>query len=449
MPSPVSRLLRSLPALNGDAAAVCDAQLLERFLDGDREAAFAALVRRHGPLVLSVCRRVLGQAEDAEDAFQATFLVLARRVKSVRKVDSLAAWLHGVALRLARKMRASACRRRRHEQQATLPQAPETPDLSVREVWAALHEELARLPEPERQPLLLCHLEGLTQEQAARQLGWPRGTLKRRLERGRARLRAALTRRGCALGIPLLTGLVANPADAQVPVTLGHVIVRAAILGSSPELSAGLVSERVLSLVQGELATMTLSRLQILTALVLALALSGAGAWLHARNTAGATERPTAVAPAETPGKSASPRDRKPARPKTDLERLRGTWRVVRGELGGRELPLDAIGRQRMTFQEKALVWSAGDQEGMKCDYQLDSTKRPGHIDIQSGRLDLIGIYKIDGRKLSLALAPADQKQRPDGFVTNQGAPFMVYELERVVAKGAPAAPSKKSRDEK
>src|SRR5262249_47614526 len=155
-----------------------DAQLLEHFTKTRAEQAFAALVHRHGPLVLGVCQRILHSSHDAEDAFQATFLVLARRAGSIRKQDSLAAWLHGIAFRLAKTMKRDASKRRQREQQASPPMPQGPPDLCGRELHAVLDEEVQRLPVNNRQPLLLCYFEGLTQEKAAQQLGWPRGTLK-------------------------------------------------------------------------------------------------------------------------------------------------------------------------------------------------------------------------------------------------------------------------------
>src|SRR5262249_54354144 len=155
------------------------------------EAAFAELVRRYGPTVLSVCRSVLRHEQDAQDAFQATFLVLARRAASIRKQASVGSWLHGVARRLALRPRVAAARRGVHERQAAArPAAAPMDDLTWRELRRVLHEELGRLPEKQRVPLLLCYLEGKTQDEAARQLGWTAATLKGRLARGRQRLRA-------------------------------------------------------------------------------------------------------------------------------------------------------------------------------------------------------------------------------------------------------------------
>ena len=183
----------------GTAGGLTDGQLLEEFRDRGgqaRERAFAALVERHGPAVLRACRSILRDEHAAEDAFQAVFLVLARKAGSLRVRDSLAPWLHEVAGRVARCARATAARRSRHERRAAEladppPRGPDDSDLGP-----ALHEEIDRLPDRYRTPIVLCFLEGLTREQAAGQLRWPLGTLQSRLARGRERLRDRLIRRG-------------------------------------------------------------------------------------------------------------------------------------------------------------------------------------------------------------------------------------------------------------
>jgi len=184
-------------------AAGCDdsdRHLLQRFSRFRDDAAFAALVQRHGPLVWGVCWRVLQQVQDAEDAFQAAFLVLACRAGVVRWHESVANWLYEAAHRLAHEIKTRNARRSRHEQQAAAMVRTELAANGVdRELPAVLDEELRRLPARYRQPILLCHLEGRTGAQAAQQLGWSLRTLQRRLEQGRGLLRNRLTRRGLAL----------------------------------------------------------------------------------------------------------------------------------------------------------------------------------------------------------------------------------------------------------
>jgi RNA polymerase sigma factor (sigma-70 family) len=224
-----------------------DRDLLERFVATHDEAAFARLVERHGPLVLGVCRRVLQHHQDAEDAFQATFLVLARKARSLRQRDSLSSWLYKVAYRLSLKLRATTQKRRQAEQQrpAAPPQVVED-----QHTWAELRlvldEELLRLPEKYRAPLLLCCLQGRTRDEAAEELGWTLCTLKMRLERARQRLRTRLARRGLTLSGTLLPMLLAQQATAYpVPAVLATTTVKAALLFAAGKVSAALSAQVV------------------------------------------------------------------------------------------------------------------------------------------------------------------------------------------------------------
>ncbi|HZY86352.1 MAG TPA: sigma-70 family RNA polymerase sigma factor, partial [Gemmataceae bacterium] len=187
--SPVLRHLRRLAA-EPPGDALTDRQLLARFAAGGDGGAFAELVRRHGPMVLAVCRRVLGNEADAEDAFQATFLVLARKAAATRWEASAAGWLYEVARRVASDMRARARRRLAHEARATLArEEAAVAGADWGELQEALDGELGRLPKRYREPLLLCYWQGLTRDAAARRLGLPLRTLDRRLAQGRDRLR--------------------------------------------------------------------------------------------------------------------------------------------------------------------------------------------------------------------------------------------------------------------
>ncbi len=219
-----------LPARWPDLAAVADDHaLLARFAADRDDAAFAALVRRHGPMVLGVCRRVVRDAHLADDAFQATFVVLARRPDAVRASASVASWLFGVARRVALAAKRRDTRlRRRDAITSTLPPAdcPLTPDWD--DLLRVLDEELARLPDDLRAPLIACHLDGHTQDEAARSLGWSLSTLRRRLDRGRELLRERLTRRGATLSAGLFAGVVAPSASAAVPNRLVAAAVTAA-----------------------------------------------------------------------------------------------------------------------------------------------------------------------------------------------------------------------------
>lgn len=253
-----------------------DEQLLQRYITGQDEAAFAALMHRHGPMVLGVCKRILRQTHDAEDACQATFLVLARRALSIRKRTALGSWLHGVALRVARKLQTQRARRLARE--VALADAHLTDpgrEWTWREVQRVLDEELDRLPATQSAPLVLCYLEGKTQDEAARALGWPLPTLRGRLERARQRLRDRLTRRGITLSAALFGGTLADSAGA-LPATLITSTAKASLgLTLGKPFKNAVVSTQVAALVQGALKTMLLTKIKIATAMLAAVGLLG------------------------------------------------------------------------------------------------------------------------------------------------------------------------------
>ncbi|HEY8505130.1 MAG TPA: RNA polymerase sigma factor [Gemmataceae bacterium] len=281
MPGPLlQKLLRhARRLLDRGGAPAPDAALLERFARLRDADAFAELMARHAPAVWGVCRRVLGKEQDAEDAFQATFLVLARNARRVRRAASVGSWLHGVAYRVACKARCRAARRA-EVPAATGEPAAATPEpsaeLAWRELRALLDEELARLPEVLRAPLLLCYFEGCTQDEAARRLGWKKRTLKARVDRGRRALRARLSRRGvelpAALAVPLL-----GSAVAAVPPRLTAGLAAAAVRISQGYPPAA-ISEAALALAGGATAAMTAKKRAIVLAAACAAALVGVGA---------------------------------------------------------------------------------------------------------------------------------------------------------------------------
>jgi RNA polymerase sigma factor (sigma-70 family) len=261
----VSKTLAPLTIARGGLLAVAtegqsDRQLLQHFVQRHDEVAFEALVQRHGPMVLGLCRRILGNDADAEDAFQATFLVLARKASAVGKPELLAGWLFGVACRVARKARAQAGRRRRLEAQGgTVPmQAPDPlQNAATQELRTILDEELRRLPAKYQAPLVLCYLEGLTNEEAAQRLGWPTGSMSYRLARGRELLRARLNRRNPSLAPALLSLLVTGPLLAALPTNLVAQTARAAAAFSAAQAAgAHLSSPAVAALAEKALRSM-------------------------------------------------------------------------------------------------------------------------------------------------------------------------------------------------
>ncbi len=282
----------------GVIGELTDGQLLERFATVGGEAAelaFAALVERHGPMVLRICRNNLRDSNDVEDAFQATFLVLVQRARSLWVEDSLAPWIHRVARRIAVRARSNADRRRKCERRA----AEARPTLASGDgaddgLMALLHEEIDRLPEPCRVPVVLCDLEGLTHEQAARHLSWAVGTVKSRLTRGRERLRARLVRRGVAPAVALLRMAMPAPsASAAVPAGLVEATIRAAcrIAAGAGATTAGAVPATVALLMEGAFHTMFLTRIKLV---LVACGLIAGGAVVAAQQ---AGQPPDAAAP--------------------------------------------------------------------------------------------------------------------------------------------------------
>jgi RNA polymerase sigma factor (sigma-70 family) len=231
-----------------------DEELLARFLDEDEAEAkisFEVLVRRHGPMVLGVCRHILGQVSDAEDAFQATFLVLARKASSIRDRRVLGRWLYEVAYRIAVRSKANAVRRRYHERQGAEMSAV-APGLALDHGWSelkpVLHEEVNRLPEKYRTAVVLCYLEGHTNEEAAEMLNWPVGTVKGRLSRARDMLRKRLTRRGLTLSASFLLFCMSKNAVLAdvVPSHLSSAAVRTALLATRGDAAnAALIPRRI------------------------------------------------------------------------------------------------------------------------------------------------------------------------------------------------------------
>jgi RNA polymerase sigma factor (sigma-70 family) len=276
---PVIRYVRQLAASHL-AAALSDAQLLERFSSGRDEAAFAALVWRHGPLVLGVCRRVLHDWHAAEDAFQATFVVLARKAGSLRRPEALGPWLYGVASRTALKARAREARRRAGERQAAVAGAVEHPDdLVWRDLRPVLDEAVGRLPDKYRVPFILHHLHGLTVAEVARRLGCPQGTVAARLARARGQLRSRLARRGLALSAGVFLLGLSRGAGAAVPAPLLAGTVEAATLVAAGK-AAGVASATAAALTKGVLQAMFLNKLKVAAAVFLAVSAVGVGVGL-------------------------------------------------------------------------------------------------------------------------------------------------------------------------
>jgi RNA polymerase sigma factor (sigma-70 family) len=322
-----------------NAAGAADGELLERYVRGRDETAFAALVRRHGPMALGVCRRVLGHAQDAEDAFQAVLLVLARKAGCIRQHSSLGSWLHGVAFRVALKARAANQRRRAREEQ-TADQPAAASREATAESCAVVDEELSRLPEEYRLAVVLYHLEGNGVAEGARQLGWTEGQFRGALFRGRRRLIDRLLRRGIAPALALTGATAACAWSAPLPAALQHAAAEIARAAGSAAAMARLPVE-VVQLAEGVLRDMTQSKIVKMLAVIVTLTglvsagLAASGGWLapgKGEPQASAFPKEMMLAAAPVPAEPAAPEAGRPIKVASPREGVVRDLRVKEGE---------------------------------------------------------------------------------------------------------------------
>jgi RNA polymerase sigma factor (sigma-70 family) len=332
----IEHLHVGLPGPAGDDAT--DAQLLDRYLASRDAGSFAAIVQRHGPMVWGVCRRLLRDHQDAEDAFQATFLVLVRKAASVLPRQMVGNWLHGVARQTAIKARALAARRSMRECQVTdMPERETIPPASWQDLQSVLDEELLRLPPRYRAVVLLCDLEGKTRKEAARQLGVPIGSIAGWLARARAMLAKRLTRRGVSLsGASIATALVQYEASATLPAWVASSTIDAASRYAAGSLAAGAIRAPVAVLTEGVLNSMLLSKLKATLALVLVAGLLGTGiTTLAISATAGEEPKPKVPPQAKSGKLVAEPADSPPdlRKLKQEVDRLRTELEAIKKQV--------------------------------------------------------------------------------------------------------------------
>jgi RNA polymerase sigma factor (sigma-70 family) len=410
-PDTVLQHVRSLVGAPG--LDLSDGQLLELFTARREEAAFEALVRRHGPLVLGACRRALRDPHDADDAFQATFLVLARKAHALDRRGSVAGWLYTVAQRICLKTRAGR-RRPPPPPPAAAPPADPLDLLTGKELCAILDEELRRLPERYRLPLLLCCLEGLSRDEAAQQLGWSPGALKGRLERGRELLRVRLTRRGVALSAALLTAALVQQA-AAVPAPL----VAATLRGAA---APGAAAASITALAEGALHAMALSRWTITAAVLLGLGALATGAGLAARQALAQTQ----AGPGPRSGAREQPRPAPQEQARTDRY--------------GDPLPPGVVARLG-TVRFRQDGWGMEGFAYLPDGKTLLTATREGHAlrfwEAATGRL----LRTVSTRPLSVrgfALSPDGKRAAVGGFLPDEGnqpTPGVVRVLDLVTGK--------------
>jgi RNA polymerase sigma factor (sigma-70 family) len=402
MTKPVLRFPANL--VTGDRES-SDRQLLERFVNGADGDAFQALVRRYGPLVLGVCARVLGSEHSVEDAYQATFLVFVRKAGSLRAPESLGPWLYGVAYRTALKARAERAQRRRRERPLVEAASPSNPDdLIWHDLRSVLDEEVNRLPRKHRAAVVLCYFGGKTNEQAARLLGCPPGTIFSRLAWARDRLRRQLVRRGLTLSAPALAGFLAGNATAASAVGVPSQAAFAFATGQT--VGAGTVPAPAVALAKGVLKAMFVTKLKIAAAVLLAVGTVGTGVGALAYS-ALAGEPPVQTVRAE--------RDEKP---KSDKDALQGTWVAVAAEEGGKKVTEDEVKDKNLEIVfsgDKVTLPIKGEAKEMT--FKLDPTKKPKQIDFVFSKTETAeGIYELDGDKLTLCVTKPDHGDRPTKF---------------------------------
>jgi RNA polymerase sigma factor (sigma-70 family) len=440
---PIIRHLRR-SMLRHDEAGMTDGQLLGQFVTHRDEAAFEALVRRHGPMVLGVCRRLLRDPHDAEDAFQATFLVLAQKAASVSPREMVGNWLYGVAHTTAIRARAADARRRVRERQvADMPEPQAVQEEPRDELTQLLDEELARLPDKYRMAVVLCDLEGRARREVARQLKVPEGTLSSRLTTARRMLARRLGRRGMAIsGGALALAISHGAASCCVPASLVLSTVKAATLAAAgPTAVASLVSAKVFALTEGVMRTMLLTKLKIVSAMLLVAAALGGTAGLIYQTRA--AERPEAEH-----GNKASP-----AR-KAEAEGLEGTWKAVSLEVEGKRQDSDAlltkqpVAAIRWVFTGGNKIKIRGGDTAIEATYTRDTLTAPRKIDltfhVQEGdveeRATALGIYRLDGDTLKVCFILDPQNVRPLRFDVKDVKGTNYYTFRREGSPGKKAA---------
>jgi RNA polymerase sigma factor (sigma-70 family) len=399
-----------------------DERLLRDYVASQDGGAFAAMMRRHGGMVFAVCRRILGREQDAEDAFQATFLVLMRKAPSLKRPELLGNWLYGVAYRIASKVRhANSQKRMREAPMVDLPAPEADDDLSWRDLRPVLDDEVQRLPQRYRRPFVLFYLEGQSAEQIATALGRPRGTVLSQLARARERLRVRLAGRNLALSAGALASLLARTAssDAAVPDRLLDWGMQAH--GSSP-LAGGAgagASAQARLLAQQLLKDMLRRKLWVMGSLLLAALLALVVGFLSYG---------VIVAP---PGAAVQ------ADPRSDRERLQGDWQVVAVKRDGRVLPKNRFPFLRLKIRDDTILHEGGVHD-LKVRFRLHPEQQPRAMDMVGEgfhREIFNGIYALEGDTLTIC-RPDRGYQRPTEFASKPGSGILLYTAKRIPPAG-------------
>ncbi len=398
-----------------------DECLLRDYLVSQDAGAFAAIMRRHGGMVSGVCRRVLGREQDVEDAFQATFLVLLRKAPSLSKPNLLGNWLYGVAYRISSKIRSANIRQRTREARVVdLPAPLANDDASWRDLRPVFDDELQRLPERYRRPIVLFYLEGKSAAEVATALGLPRGTVLSQLARAREQLRIRLSRRNLALSVGVFASLLerTSSSDAAVPdgwLDLGMQTIPAGGAGVSAQ--ARLLAQQVLK---------DMLRLKLWT---FGSLLSGAllAACVGFLSYGAVRVSPVAVTPRAVVQPNA----------KSDLDGLRGDWQVVAVEQGGRALLKDQFPFSSLKIRDDTIAHEGGPHHLLIVRFRLHPEHQPKAMDMESEGYhgdSYHAIYALEGD--TLTICRPDDATRPTEFASSLGSNVLVYTAKRIPPAG-------------
>jgi RNA polymerase sigma factor (sigma-70 family) len=398
-----------------------DERLLRELVASQDAGAFAAIMRRHGGMVSGVCRRVLGREQDVEDAFQATFIVLLRKAHSLNRPNLLGNWLYGVAYRISSKIRSANIRQRAREAPMVDLPAPEADDdASWRDLRPVFDDELRRLPQRYRRPIVLFYLEGKSAEEVATALGLPRGTVLSQLARARERLRMRLSRRNLALGVGVFASLLERMAspDAAVPdrlLDLGMQTLPAS--GAGVSVHAQLLAQQVLS------ETLRRSLWTIGSPLFAALLAPCVGFLSYNA----VRVPPVAVAPVAVVQAEA----------RSNPEGLQGDWQVVAVEQGGRVLRKDQFPFASLIIRDDTIVHEGGPHHLLKARFRLHPEQQPKALDMESEGYHgdvYYAIYTLEGD--TLTICRPDDATRPTEFASSPGSNALLYTAKRIRLAG-------------
>jgi RNA polymerase sigma factor (sigma-70 family) len=430
-------------------AGSTDGQLLDSFIRHKDKAVLAALVRRHGPMVWGVCSRMLRSHHDAEDAFQATFLLLVQKAATLPNREMVGNWLYGVARQTAVRMRALAARRGVRERQVPVMPEPTSAEQSVwNGVQPILDEELARLPQKYRVVIVLCQLEGKTLKDVARQLAIPPGTAASRLATARAMLGKRLSRRGVVVpGVFLGSVVSSSAASAGMPVAVSSSTIKTATLVAAGQRLEGAVSPTVAALVTGVTKAMLASKIKsvLVVALVVGLALGGGVVEVGLLGgLAAVAQQPgeprISGGKKEMPGPALANQGEKPkSEAGKDLDLFQGTWLVVGMEEGGNKIAVAL--NETFVVKGGKMTYCRDDKAQVTMKFTLTPGKTPKAIDLEftdDGKekgLKNHAIYELEGDRLKLRMNDKfggnSVDERPTEFSTDKGKEAVLFILKR------------------